>query len=211
MKNSEIARVFQDIADLLELKGENQFKIRAYQKAVRSIEHLPVEVEQLVADNRLREVPGVGEAIAKKITELVTTGRLNYYEELKSEFPEGIITLLDVPGIGAKTAMLLSSELGISSVDELEAAIVGGRITGLYRMGDKTAENILRHIQALRRKDQRIPIGQALPVVEEIIDKLSQVPGLKNLSPAGSLRRFRETVGDIDLMGTADNSQEVMH
>jgi len=211
VKNSEIARVFQDIADLLELKGENQFKIRAYQKAVRSIEHLPVEVEQLVADNRLREVPGVGEAIAKKITELVTTGKLNYYEELKSEFPEGIITLLDVPGIGPKTAMLLSSELGISSVDELEAAIVGGKVTGLYRMGDKTAENILRHIQALRRKDQRIPIGQALPVVEEIIERLSQVPGLKNLSPAGSLRRFRETVGDIDLMGTADNSQEVMH
>ena len=97
MKNSEIAKVFQDIADLLELKGENQFKIRAYQKAVRSIEHLPVEVEQLAADNRLREVPGVGEAIAKKITELVTTGKLNYYEELKSEFPEGISTSRPFP------------------------------------------------------------------------------------------------------------------
>ena len=90
MKNSEIARVFQDIADLLELKGENQFKIRAYQKAVRSIEHLPVEVEQLVKEGRLKEIPGAGEAITKKITELVTTGKLDYYEKLKVDFPEEI-------------------------------------------------------------------------------------------------------------------------
>ena len=88
MKNSEVAKIFQDIADLLELKGENPFKIRAYQKVVRSVEHLPVEVEQLVAEDRLKEVPGAGEAITKKITELVTTGKLDYYEELKSEFPK---------------------------------------------------------------------------------------------------------------------------
>ena len=116
MKNSEVAKVFADIADLLELKGENVFKIRAYQRAVRSIDHLPVELERLVTEDRLREVPGVGEAIAKKITELVNTGKLDYYEELKKEFPEGISTLLDVPGIGPKTAMLLSNELGISSI-----------------------------------------------------------------------------------------------
>jgi len=210
MKNSEIAKVFQDIADLLELKGENPFKIRAYQKVVRSIEHLPVEIEQLVVEDRLKEIPGAGEAITKKITELVTTGHLDYYEKLKAEFPEGISTLLDVPGIGPKTAMLLSSELEIMSVDELEAAIAGGKVTPLYRMGDKTAENILHHIQALRRKDQRIPIGEALPVVDEIFARLRELPGLKNLAPAGSLRRFRETVGDIDLMGTADNASEAI-
>ena len=161
MKNSQIAKVFQDIADLLELKGENQFKIRAYQKAARTVEHLPAEVEQLVAEGRLKEIPGVGEAIAKKTTELVTTGRLEYYEKLKGEFPEGISPLLDIPGVGPKTAMLLSSSLGVSSVDELEAAIVGGQVARLYRMGDKTAENILHQIQAMRRKDQRIPIGEA--------------------------------------------------
>ncbi len=210
MNNKEIARVFQDIADLLELKGENQFKIRAYQRAVRSIEYLPVEVEQLVAENRLREVPGVGEALARKITELVTTGKLGYYENLKSEFPEGIITLLDIPGVGPKTAKLLSTEIGVSSIDELEAAIVDGKVARLYRMGDKTAENILHQIQALRRKDQRIPLGEALPVVDDILAKLGQLPGVRNLAPAGSLRRFRETVGDIDLMGTADNAPEVI-
>jgi len=210
MKNSEIAKVFDDIADFLELKGENLFKIRAYQRVVRAIEHLPVEVEKLVAEDRLREIPGVGEAITKKITELVTTGRLGYYEELRAQFPEGISTLLDIPGIGPKTAMLLSTELGIKTVDELEAAIIDGKVASLPRMGDKTTENILRHIQALRRKDQRIPIGQALPVVDEIIAQLSNLPGVKNLTPAGSLRRFRETVGDIDLMGTADDAEPVM-
>ncbi len=170
----------------------------------------PVEVEQLVAENRLREILGVGEAISKKITELVTTGKLGYYENLKSEFPEGIITLLDIPGVGPKTARLLSTETGVSSVDELEAAIVGGKVARLFRMGDKTAENILHQIQALRRKDQRIPLGEALPVVDDILAKLGQVPGVRNLAPAGSLRRFRETVGDIDLMGTADNAPEVI-
>ena len=210
MKNGEVVKVFQDIADLLELKGENQFKIRAYQKAARAIEHLPAEAEQLATEERLREIPGVGEAIAKKITELVTTGRLDYYEKLKAEFPEGISTLLDIPGVGPKTAMLLSSELGISSVDELETAILGGEVARLYRMGDKTAENILRQIQAMRRKDQRIPIGEALPVVDEILARLKEIPGLKNLVPAGSLRRFRETIGDIDLMGTAGNAPEII-
>ena len=213
MKNSEIAKVFQDIADLLELKGENPFKIRAYQRVVRSIEHLPVEVEQLVKEDRLKEIPGAGEAITKKITELVTTGKLGYYENLKADFPEGISTLLDVPGVGPKTAMLLSSDLGIRSVDELEAAITTGKVATLPRMGDKVAENILHHIQSLRRKkkEQRIPIGDALPVVEEITAQLKELPGLKNLVPAGSLRRFQETIGDIDIIGTADNPQEIMH
>ncbi len=158
MKNSEIARVFSDIADLLELKGENQFKIRAYRGVEHSIKHLPVEMEQLVNENRLREVPGVGEAIANKITELVTTGRLEFYEKLRAEFPKGISTLLTVPGIGPRTAMRLSTELGINSVDELEAAIAGGSVARLYGMGDKTAENILHQIQAMRRKDQQNPI-----------------------------------------------------
>jgi DNA polymerase (family 10) len=211
MKNTEIAKVFQDMADLLELKGENPFKIRAYQRAARAIEHLPKELEIMVEEGEdLQSIPGVGEAIAKKITELVTTGKLRVYEELKAEFPEGITALLEIPGIGPKTAKRLSTELGIKSVDELEQAIKDGRVAKLFRMGEKTAENILQQIQALRRKDQRIPIGEALPVVEEVLGALRTIPGVKNLTAAGSLRRFRETVGDIDLMGTADNPEEVI-
>lgn len=211
MKNSEVAKVFQDIADLLELKGENVFKIRAYQKAARAIEHYPRELKVMIDEGEdLRTIPGVGEAIAKKATELITTGKLGYYENLKAEFPQGITNLLAIPGIGPKTASKLSSELGISSVDELERAIKEGKVAKLFRLGDKTAENMLRQIQALRRKDQRIPIGEALPVVDDILTALRSVPGVKNLTAAGSLRRFRETVGDIDLMGTADDPKGVI-
>ncbi len=155
MKNSEIIKVFEDIADLLELKEENPFKIRAYRNVVQAIEHLPVELEQLVAEDRLKEVPGVGEAIAKKITELVTTGRLGLYERLRAEFPEGVSDLLDIPGVGPKTAILLINELGIKSIDELEAAIVSGKVASLPHIGDKTAENILRQIQAIQGGKQR--------------------------------------------------------
>ena len=212
MKNTAIAKVFQDMADLLELKSENVFKIRAYQRAARTIEHLPKEIEIMLREGEdLQTIPGVGEAIAKKTIELVSTCKLHVYEELKSEFPEGITKLLEIPGIGPKTANRLSTELGIKSVDDLEEAIKDGRVAGLLRLGDKTADNILQQIQALRRKDQRIPIGEALPVVDEILGALRLLPGVKNLTAAGSLRRFRETVGDIDLMGTADNPEEVIN
>ncbi|MBM4444535.1 MAG: DNA polymerase/3'-5' exonuclease PolX [Chloroflexi bacterium] len=210
MNNSHIARVFQDIADLLELKGETPFKIRAYQKAIRSIEQLPVGLDQLRQEGKLRDVPGVGEAIEKKIVELLTTGRLKYYEELRSEFPPGVISLLQVPGIGPKTAMRLSTELGIRSLEELEGAIIDGRVEGLYRLGEKTAENILHHLRSMRTKEQRIPIGTALPLAEEIMASLRQTSPIRNLTPAGSLRRFRETIGDIDLMGTADDGEAVI-
>jgi DNA polymerase (family 10) len=211
MKNTDIAKVFSDIADLLELKGENPFKIRAYQKAARAIEHHPKELKIMLEEGEdLRTIPGVGEAIAKKITELLTTGRLAYYENLKAEFPPGITNLLAIPGIGPKTANRLSTELGITSVDELEREIKEGRVAKLFRLGEKTAENMLRQIQALRRKDQRIPIGEALPIVDDILAALRSVPGVRNLTAAGSLRRFRETLGDIDLMGTADNPKEVI-
>lgn len=212
MKNSAIAKVFQDIADLLEIKGEIPFKIRAYQKAARAIEHLPVEIEQMVKEGGdLKNIPGVGEAIAKKTMELVTTGRLRYYDELRAEFPEGISTLLDIPGVGPKIAIRLCNELGVNTIEDLEAAILDGRVASLPRLGDKVAENILRQLQAMRTKERRIPIGEALPVVEEIMAELRGYAGLRNLTPAGSLRRFRETVGDIDLMGTADDRERILN
>ncbi|MFP3879895.1 MAG: DNA polymerase/3'-5' exonuclease PolX [Dehalococcoidia bacterium] len=211
MKNSEVAKVFQDIADLLELKGENVFKIRAYQKAARAIDYYPRELQIMIGEGEdLQVIPGIGEAIAKKASELVTTGRLGYYEDLKAEFPPGVTNLLSIPGIGPKTANKLSKELGVSSVDDLERAISDGRVAKLFRLGEKTATNILHQIQALRRKDQRIPIGEALPIVEDMLNALRSMPGVRNLTPAGSLRRFRETLGDIDLMGTADNPKEVI-
>jgi DNA polymerase (family 10) len=207
MNNTEIVRVLENIAALLDLKGENVFKSRAYQKAARSVEMLPEEVSKLVAQDRLKEIPGVGEAIAKKLVELATTGRLEYYEKLKSEFPGGISALLEVPGIGPRTALLIARELNIGSLDELEKAILDGRVARLPRLGEKTADNILRQIQAFRRKksENRTPLGAVLPVVDTLLTCLKDVPGLKNLTAAGSLRRFRDTIGDIDLVGTADD------
>ena len=159
MKNAAVARVFKDIADLLEIKGENIFKIRAYQRAARAIEELPREMEIMLDEGEdLKNIPGVGEAITKKITELMTTGKLGYYENLKAEFPKGITSLLVIPGIGPKTANRLFTELGIKSLDELEQAIKDGQLVQMSRLGGKTADNILRQIQALRRKDQHIPI-----------------------------------------------------
>ena len=210
MNNKEIAKVFEDIGGLLELKGENVFKIRAYQKAARTIEQLSVELDLLSKEGRLKEVPGVGEAIEKKIAELLDTGKLDYYEKLKKEFPAGISTLLDVPGIGPKTAMLLTSDLGVQTIEDLEKAIVDGRVAKLPRMGEKTAENILKRITDLRSKDRRILLGEAMNVVDGVMEGLKGVAGLRNLIAAGSLRRFRETVGDIDMMGTADDSQAVI-
>jgi len=211
VKNAEIATVFENIADLLELRGENRFKIRAYARAAETIRHLPEEMELMHEEGRdFKDIAGIGDAIAAKSVELITTGRLRFYEELKASLPEGIINLMDIPGIGPKTAYKLATELGVGTVDQLEAAIRDGRVATLERMGDKTAANILRAIEAFRRKDRRIPLGEALPVVEEILIALRTVPGVLNLTPAGSLRRFKETVGDIDLMGTADDPRSVI-
>ena len=176
MNNESIAGIFQDIADLLEIKGENKFKIRAYQRVARTIEDLPQEIETILkSGGDLKSIPGVGEAIAGKITEIIDTGKLKYYEELKAEFPAGIKTLLEIPGIGPRTVKKLS-EGGISSIDALEKAIEEGQLAGMFGMGEKTAENILRQIKSLRTKDSRMPLGQVLPVAEEIMDSLREIP-----------------------------------
>jgi len=211
MKNTDIAAVFENIADLLELKGENKFKIRAYARAAEVIRHLPEEMDLMHEEGKdFKDVAGIGDAIAAKSMELITTGRLRFYEELKAQFPDGIINLMDIPGIGPKTAYRVATELGVGTVDQLEAATRDGRLAALERMGEKTAANILHSIEVFRRKDRRIPLGEALPVVEEVISALKNVPGVRNLTAAGSLRRFKETVGDIDLMGTADDAEPVI-
>jgi DNA polymerase (family 10) len=152
MRNSELCQIFRDIADLLELKGENPFKSRAYRNVVRAIEELPVPVAELVAQDRLEEIPGAGEAIRKKITELVITGHLAYYERLKAEFPEWVSALLRVPGIGPGTARLLI-EQGIKSMAELEAAMDDARLASLPRIGDRLREDIRREIQRMKKED----------------------------------------------------------
>jgi DNA polymerase (family 10) len=212
VSNAEIAQLFENMAALLEMKGDTIFKIRAYQRVARTIDHLSFSLEQAVHEGMdLRQIPGVGKAINEKIHELLQTGRVAAYETLLAELPDGVLTLLTIPGVGPKTAMRLAQELGVSTIEGVERAIQEGRLTAFPRMNEKMAENILRHIHSLRTRDQRIPIGQALPLAEEIIATLREkCPTIGQLGPAGSLRRWEETVVDIDLIGTSPHPQQVI-
>jgi DNA polymerase (family X) len=148
MTNAEVAKVFDEIADLLEMKGENQFKIRAYRQAARTIKKLPSEVERMVRNgDSLQDIPGVGEAIAKKIDDLVKTGHVKVHDELRTEFPQGVLDILAIPGVGSRTAMRLYTELGVKSIAELEQAIKEGRVASMQRMGEKKAQLILQQIE----------------------------------------------------------------
>ena len=212
MNNSEIADVFQDIAGLLEMKGEKRFTVVAYQRAARALGHYPSDIGQAVRDGAdLTEIPGVGKAISAKTAELVTTGRMAYFDRLRAEFPDSILDVMRVPGIGPKTARLISDELGVSTVADLEKAIEAGHLAELPRMGQKKADNVLREIRAARTKDDRVPIARAMPAAERLIAALRErCPSITALQAAGSLRRFEETIGDIDLVCAAGDPRHVL-
>src|SRR5258708_9271124 len=150
MEKDRVADVLNEIAILLELKGENPFKSRAYTNAARTIENLAEPLSRIVAENRLSEIKGIGEALQKKITELVTTGRLIYYEELKAATPPGLLAMLDIPGIGPKKVKAVHDELGLKTVEELEQACRDGRVAQLKGFGGKTATNICEEIARRR-------------------------------------------------------------
>ncbi len=209
--NEEVAQLFDNMATLLEIKGDTVFKIRAYQRAAHTISNLSFALDRAVSDGMdLKKVPGIGKAISEKIQELMATGQVQTYQRLLDEFPEGILDIVAVPGIGPKTAGLIAKELKISAVADLEAAIEAGELSRLPGLGQKTAANILRHIQSMRTKDQRTPIGDALAAAEGVVAALREkCPHLTQLYPVGSLRRWEETIGDIDLIGVSPQPQEV--
>jgi DNA polymerase (family 10) len=211
MDNREVAQVFADIARLLQLKNDSIFKIRAYQRASDTIGSHSADISALAADEKaLREIPGIGEAISAKIVELVATGKLQFFERLKAEFPPGLLVVMDVPGIGPKTALKAAAELGIKTVDDLEKAIESGAFAALPRVGEKMAEKVLRHLRSRSQKGTRAPIGVALPAAQRVVDALQAAcPVVRNLTIAGSLRRWRDTIGDIDLLCTSERPQDV--
>lgn len=210
MKNQDVARIFNDIADLLEIKGENPFRIRAYRKAAINVESLTQAIEDVADKDALQEIPGIGEDLAGKIKEIIKTGTAHFYESLKKEIPQGILKLMTVPTIGPKTAKLLFDHLKIKTIDELEKAAKAHRIAGLPGMKEKTEENILRGIELIQRHAERMPLGTALPIAESVIDRLKDMPEVKRISYAGSLRRMKETVRDIDILITSTKPQKVM-
>ncbi len=203
MRNAEVARLLYDISELLEIKGESTFKIRAYAKAARSIEGMTEDIEKAASGERLEEIPGVGSSIAEKIEEYLTTGRLGYYEDLKKQVPAELHELLKIPGIGPKTMQFLHRELGITGVEELEKAARDHRLRRLSHFGETKEENIIKAIERYRQRSTRIPLGTGLPLVREIVEALEKSGFIDKIEPAGSLRRRKETIGDIDILATS--------
>ncbi|HEM62566.1 MAG TPA: DNA polymerase III, partial [Chloroflexi bacterium] len=193
--NLEIAQVFSDIADMLDIKGEDWYRIRAYRRAAEAIADYGEDLSTVWEEGRLEEIPGVGKAIASKIDEMLRTGHLEYYERLRSEIPDGVLSLLGIPGVGPRTAQLLYEELGLVSIPDVEAAARQHRLRDLKGLGPKSEERILQGIQSLHRVSGRHLLATALPVAEEIVAALKEHLEAEGVTPAGSLRRCAPTVG----------------
>ncbi|MGH8649689.1 MAG: helix-hairpin-helix domain-containing protein, partial [Burkholderiales bacterium] len=206
----EIAKLFNEIADLLEIKDENIFKIRAYRRAAMNLESLTEEIEAVAARGGLTEIAGIGKDLAAKIEQALETGRIEYLEELRREIPRGVVELMEIPGIGPKTAKLLFEKLRVDSVERLEALAQEGKLLSLPGIKQKTIENILKGIQVVKKGRERMLLGRALPLAREIVQTLEKLPQVRQISMAGSLRRMRETVRDFDLLITSAKPAKVM-
>ncbi len=212
MKNSEVASVLYEIADMLEMQNV-EFKPAAYRKAARSIEESADDVEEIYkksGEDGLRKLPGIGEGIAKKVAELLATGKLSYYEELKKKFPSHISELMGVPGLGPKRIRLLHEKLGISTLKQLEGAVKRHRVSKLAMFGQKSEADIAKGVEILKKGRERMLLGYALPTALEMESRLKSLKFVKGASIAGSLRRMKETIGDIDILATSKEAAKVM-
>ena len=206
MMNKKIAQMFNEIADLLELKGVD-FKPRAYRKAARKIESMKEDISHYYEDDDLKEIEGVGDAMEKKIKEIIETGSLEYLEELKEELPSGLVNVMKVPDIGPKSAKKLHDELGIKDLDSLKEEAEKGNIKDIKGFGEKTEKKIISGIEMLEEISGRHLLDEVIPVAERIIEHLE--PEADKIEKAGSLRRWKETIGDIDILATG-KSEELM-
>lgn len=203
MTNEEVAEVLDTIALLLQVEDESPFRVRSYERAAEAIRGLGEDLETIRATEGLESIPGVGKAIALKISELLDTGRLEYLDRLLAKYPEGFLELLRIPGLGPKRAAMFYRELGIGSVDQLEQAALEGKLRTLKGMGPKSEQKLLAAIESYWQRQERALLGEMLPQAEEIVAFLRGVPGVRQADFAGSTRRGRETVGDLDLLATA--------
>ncbi len=209
-KNREIAGVLYQMAELLELHDQNRFKIIAYSKAARAIESLKEDIEQVCREKRLQAIPGVGKAIAEKIEEYLRTGKIQSHLDLLAITPPGLAELLQISGLGPKTVFMLHEKLDITNLDELEKAAKEHRIRRLPRMGEVREKNIIKSIERYRKRSYRILYSSAEPIVNEILAYLGRMEGLEHATAAGSYRRRRETVGDVDILATAARPEEIV-
>jgi DNA polymerase (family 10) len=210
LSNGELARIFHEIGDMLEVKGELVFKTVAYHKAADAIGHSPVEVARAYLDGNPPRIAGVGEAIARKIEELARTGHLAFYDRLREEVPPSLVALLEIPGIGPRTVKQLHEEIGVETLDDLQRAAEAGLLRGLKGMSEKTEAQVLAGIVALEMRQDRMRLGHAEALVETLITELRDTTGLLSIQPAGSFRRRRETIGDLDLLAETDRPDELV-
>ncbi len=210
MKNLEIARIFNQLADLLEIKRDNLFKIRAYRRAAQSLENFSGDLEKFVQEERLREISGVGKDLSEKIKEFIIKGKISSFEELKKEIPETVMKMLEIPGVGPKTAKVLYEKAGIKTIERLEKMAREHKLSELPGLKEKTEENIIRGIELLKKGRERMNLGTAMSIAESILEALRKFPGVKKISLAGSLRRMKETVRDIDILISSTHPKSVM-
>ena len=210
MKNKELAALFSRIGDALEIKGETGFKVIAYRKASRILEELTEDIEAIAREKKLQDIPGIGSGIAQKIEEYLQTGQMKKYTEVLSSIPEGLLKLLEIQSLGAKTIHLAHKELQVNGLEGLKKVIEDGSLAKLYGMGEKKVENIKKGIEIYEKAQERIPIFEAVSLVEEVMEYLKKAPQIGQLSAAGSLRRMRETVGDIDILATGRNGEQII-
>ena len=210
MENIDVARIFDDIADTLELKGENRFRIRSYRRAARVIRDMPDDVKSVLEAGQLTEVHGIGTSLAEKIEEITATGTCKSYEEIKRDPLYSLTALLAIPGVGPKLAVRLHEDLGVNSIEDLEKATKAGKLRSLAGMGEKLEEKILKGIEQHHRQVGRFRLAEALTYAEGIVKTLRGVRGISKIDIAGSLRRRRETIGDIDILVIAKSSKHIM-
>jgi len=211
MKNKELANIFERMADILEFKGENPFKISAYRKASRIIGDLTQDIEEIAEKERLKDVPGIGEGMAEKIAEYLKIGKISKFEEIKKEVSDELIAIMDIPGMGPKTLAMLHKEKKISNLSQLEKAAENGSLIGLPGIGEKKVENIKRGIELLKQSKGRMNLGIAFPVAKRIVETLREKTGSQKIEWAGSLRRMKENIGDIDILATGRDHEKIVY
>jgi len=210
MKNREVAAMLNELADTMELLGEDRYRVASYRDAATHVEHYAEPIENMARDNRIAQIHGIGKSIGGKIAEYLSTGRLEVLEERRARVPPAALTLMRISGIGPKRAMLLARELQVHSVQDLQVALESGQVAALPRLGEKTASSILEELRRLDTRSRRLPLAIALPAVEQVVRELGGCGAVDAIAPAGSIRRFRDSVGDIDILVTSSEPRQIM-
>jgi len=211
MKNAELSELFDQMADIMEILGEDRFRINSYRKVARIIAEMPTDIEVMLETGRLAEIPGVGKSSIAKIEEFVKTGKITAHQDLLKKIPVELLELLKIPGLGPKGVKAVYEKLKIKSIDELKAAIENGRVAKLPGFGEKKAATIRKGIAFLESSTGRIRLDQAIDAAQLVCDYLKEQSGIEKIQPAGSLRRGAETIGDVDILVAADSGEKIVN